>query len=219
MKLEEILSKVDHTLLAPQAAWEEIDRLCREAEEFRTASVCIPPSFAARVRKAYPGLTVCTVIGFPNGYHTTACKVLETRDAIANGADEIDMVVNIGWIKEGKYDLVLDEIRQIKAAAGPHLLKVIIETCLLTEEEKIAMCRVVSQSGAEFIKTSTGFSAGGATAGDIRLLRQYCAPGLRIKAAGGISTLEDAEEFLSLGADRLGSSRIVRLARQAGEGL
>ncbi len=210
---KEILCKVDHTLLSQKATWEEIRKLCEEAVAYHTASVCIPPSFVAQARAAYPDLTLCTVIGFPNGYNTTAVKVMETRDAVANGADEIDMVINVGWVKEGKYNEVLEEIRQIKAAAGDHLLKVIIETCLLTEEEKITLCEVVSRSGAEFIKTSTGFSTGGATAEDIRLMREHCDPRLCIKAAGGISTLEDAEQFLALGADRLGSSRVVRLVQ------
>ncbi len=214
MNRYETLNKVDHTLLAPQASWEEIATLCQEAEAYHTASVCIPPSYVAPVRKAFPELTICTVIGFPNGYNTTVCKVAETRDAIENGADEIDMVINLGWVKDERYADVLEEIRQVKAAAGTHILKVIIETCLLTEEEKIRLCEVVSQSGAEFIKTSTGFSKGGATPEDIRLMREHCAPELRVKAAGGISTLADAELFVSLGADRLGSSRIVRLVRE-----
>lgn len=218
MDHKEILSKVDHTLLSQKASWAEVEKLCRESETYHTASVCIPPSFVGAVRKAFPGLTICTVIGFPNGYNTTTCKVMETRDAVENGADEIDMVINLGWVKDGKFDLVLEEIRQIKEATGGHLLKVIIETCLLTEEEKIALCDVVSRSGAEYIKTSTGFSTGGATAEDIRLMRAHCDPGLKIKAAGGISTLEDAELFLSLGADRLGSSRIVRLIQEAEKG-
>lgn len=215
MTYEEILMRVDHTLLSPQATWQEIDSLCREAMEFHTASVCIPPSYVKQVREAYPELTVCTVIGFPNGYATTAVKVFETQDAIQNGADEIDMVINLGWVKDGLYDQILDEIKQLRAASKGHILKVIIETCLLTEEEKIRMCEIVSQSGADFIKTSTGFSTGGATAEDISLMRAHCAPTLKIKAAGGIRTLEDAETFLSLGADRLGTSRLVSLVRKA----
>ncbi len=215
MTYEEILMRVDHTLLSPQATWQEIDSLCREAMEFHTASVCIPPSYVKQVRKAYPELTVCTVIGFPNGYATTAVKVFETQDAIQNGADEIDMVINLGWVKDGLYDQILDEIKQLRAASKGHILKVIIEACLLTEKEKIRMCEIVSQSGADFIKTSTGFSTGGATAEDIRLMRAHCAPTLKIKAAGGIRTLEDAEAFLSLGADRLGTSRLVSLVRNA----
>ena len=214
MNHSEILNKVDHTLLAQTASWEDISALCREAERYHTASVCIPPSYVAPVRKAFPELTICTVIGFPNGYNTTACKVSETKDAIENGADEIDMVINLGWVKDGRWDDVLNEIRRVKAAAGTHILKVIIETCLLTEEEKLRLCDVVSRSGADFIKTSTGFSKGGATPEDIRLMREHCAPEVRVKAAGGISTLEDAELLVSLGADRLGSSRIVRLIRE-----
>lgn len=214
MNRTEILSKTDHTLLAPQATWEEVEALCKEALAYHTASVCISPCYVLPAKKAFPDLTVCTVIGFPNGAHTTACKVMETKDAIANGADEVDMVINVGFVKDGRFDAVLDEIRQVKAAAGSRILKVIIETCLLTEDEKIRLCDIVSRSGADFIKTSTGFSKGGATPEDIRLMRKYCAPGLKIKAAGGISTLADAEEFLKLGADRLGSSRIVRLIRE-----
>ena len=214
MNRTEILSKTDHTLLAPQATWEEVEALCKEALAYHTASVCISPCYVLPAKKAFPDLTVCTVIGFPSGAHTTACKVMETKDAIANGAGEVDMVINVGFVKDGRFDAVLDEIRQVKAAAGSRILKVIIETCLLTEEEKIRLCDIVSRSGADFIKTSTGFSKGGATPEDIRLMRKYCAPGLKIKAAGGISTLADAEEFLKLGADRLGSSRIVRLIRE-----
>ena len=214
MNRTEILSKTDHTLLAPQATWEEVEALCKEALAYHTASVCISPCYVLPAKKAFPDLTVCTVIGFPSGAHTTACKVMETKDAIANGADEVDMVINVGFVKDGRFDAVLDEIRQVKAAAGSCILKVIIETCLLTEDEKIRLCDIVSRSGADFIKTSTGFSKGGATPEDIRLMRKYCAPGLKIKAAGGISTLADAEEFLKLGADRLVSSRIVRLIRE-----
>ena len=214
MNRTEILSKTDHTLLAPQAIWEEVEALCKEALAYHTASVCISPCYVLPAKKAFPDLTVCTVIGFPSGAHTTACKVMETKDAIANGADEVDMVINVGFVKDGRFDAVLDEIRQVKAAAGSRILKVIIETCLLTEDEKIRLCDIVNRSGADFIKTSTGFSKGGAIPEDIRLMRKYCAPGLKIKAAGGISTLADAEEFLKLGADRLGSSRIVRLIRE-----
>ena len=191
-----------------------MEALCKEALAYHTASVCISPCYVLPAKKAFPDLTVCTVIGFPSGAHTTACKVMETKDAIANGADEVDMVINVGFVKDGRFDAVLDEIRQVKATAGSRILKVIIETCLLTEDEKIRLCDIVSRSGADFIKTSTGFSKGGATPEDIRLMRKYCAPGLKIKAAGGISTLADAEEFLKLGADRLGSSRIVRLIRE-----
>ncbi|MDD6033334.1 MAG: deoxyribose-phosphate aldolase [Oscillospiraceae bacterium] len=214
MNRKELLSRVDHTLLTPQATWKEIEALCREAEEYHTASVCIPPSYVASVRQAFPELTICTVIGFPNGYNTTACKVEETRDAVANGADEIDMVINLGWVRDGRYDCILGEIRSIREAADGRILKVIIETCLLNEEEKLRLCEVVSRSGADYIKTSTGFSKGGATAEDVRLLRAHCAPEVKVKAAGGISTLADAELFVSLGADRLGSSRVVRLVKE-----
>ena len=218
MNRKELLSRVDHTLLTPQATWKEIEALCREAEEYHTASVCIPPSYVASVRREFPELTICTVIGFPNGYNTTACKVEETRDAAANGADEIDMVINPGWVKDGRYDRILEEIRSIREAADGRILKVIIETCLLTGEEKLRLCEVVSQSGADYIKTSTGFSKGGATAEDVRLLREHCAPEVKVKAAGGISTLADAELFVSLGADRLGSSRVVRLVKEEEKG-
>lgn len=218
MKHTEILKRVDHTLLAQQARWSEIDALCKEAVEYHTASVCIPPSFIKQVRENYPTLNICTVIGFPNGYNTTECKVFETENAIKNGADEVDMVINIGWVKDGLYDLVLDEIRQLKAAAGEKILKVIIETCLLTDDEKIKMCEVVAKSGADYIKTSTGFSKGGATPHDVKLMREHCPPEVKVKAAGGISTLADAEEFIALGADRLGSSRVVRLVKEEGAG-
>lgn len=216
MKRTEILNRVDHTLLSQQAKWSEIDALCKEAVEYHTASVCIPPSFITQVREHYPTLNICTVIGFPNGYNTTECKVFETENAIKHGADEVDMVINIGWVKDGAYDKVLDEIRQLKAAAGDKILKVIIETCLLTDEEKIKMCQVVAESGADYIKTSTGFSKAGATADDVKLMREHCPPEVKVKAAGGISTLADAELFISLGADRLGSSRVVRLVKEEG---
>ena len=215
MDRQKILSMVDHTLLTQTATWKEIQRICDEAIRYGTASVCIPASYVKRA-KEYVGdrMAVCTVIGFPNGYSTTASKVFETQDAIANGADEIDMVVNIGYVKDGLYDLQLDEIRRIKQACGGHILKVIVETCLLTEEEKIRMCQVVTESGADFIKTSTGFSTGGATFDDVALFRKYVGPQVRIKAAGGISSLEDAEQFIELGASRLGTSRIVKLIQQ-----
>ena len=214
MDIKEILSKTDHTLLSPSATWEEIRSLCDEGMEYSTASVCIPASFVKRA-KEYVGdkLRICTVIGFPCGYSTTAAKCAETADAIENGADEIDMVINIGWLKEGRYNDVLDEIKQIKAACGGKLLKVIIETCLLTDPEKIKMCEIVSESGAEYIKTSTGFSSGGATAHDVELFARYVKGDVKIKAAGGISSLEDAEKFIKLGASRLGTSRIVRLVK------
>lgn len=220
MELQEILSHVDHTLLKQEATWEQIRKIVDEGMEFRTASVCIPASYVGQAaaymagRRPADRVNICTVVGFPNGYSTTATKCFETADAVKNGADEIDMVVNIGWVKDGRYEDVLREIRAVKEACGGKLLKVIIEACLLTEEEKIRLCRVVSESGAEFIKTSTGFSTGGAIFEDVALMRKHCAPELRIKAAGGISSLEDAERFLALGASRLGTSRIVALAKE-----
>lgn len=214
MDNKKILSTVDHTLLTQNATWAEIKQICDDAVHYGTASVCIPASYVKRA-KEYVGekMAVCTVIGFPNGYSTTAAKVFETRDAIQNGADEIDMVINIGWIKDGLYDQQLDEIKQIKAACGDHILKVIIETCLLTEEEKIKMCDVVIKSGADFIKTSTGFSTAGATFEDVALFAEHVGPNVRIKAAGGIKTLDDAEKFISLGASRLGTSRIIKIMK------
>lgn len=214
MELQKILRSVDHTLLTQNATWAEIKQICDDAMKYGTASVCIPASYVKRA-KEYVGdkMAVCTVIGFPNGYATTATKVFETRDAIQNGADEIDMVINIGWVKDGLYDLQLDEIKQIKAACGDRILKVIIETCLLTDEEKIKMCEVVTESGAEFIKTSTGFSTAGATFEDVELFAKHIGPKVRIKAAGGIKTLDDAERFLSLGASRLGTSRIIKIIK------
>ena len=217
MRIGEILRHVDHTLLSQTATWEEIRKLCDEAIEYRTASVCIPPSYVQRA-KEYVGsrMAVCTVIGFPNGYHTTAVKAAETADAVKNGADEVDMVINLGWVKDGMYDLAEEEIRAVKKAADGRILKVIIETCFLTEEEKIRLCGTVTRAGADYIKTSTGFGGAGATFDDIRLFAEHVGSGVKIKAAGGISTLEDAERFLELGADRLGTSRIVKLAKQAG---
>ena len=214
MKAKEMLQCVDHTQLAQTATWEDIKKLCDDAVEYGTASVCIPPSYVKQA-KEYLGekMAVCTVIGFPNGYNTTAVKEFETRDAIANGADEIDMVINLGWVKDGKFDLVEQEIRTLKAACGDKILKVIIETCLLTDEEKIRMCRAVTDAGADFIKTSTGFSKAGATFDDVKLFAEHVGEKVRIKAAGGISSLEDAEEFLRLGAKRLGTSRIVKLMK------
>ena len=211
MELERILSAVDHTLLAQGATWEEIRGLCDEGLAYHTASVCIPPSRVMQA-KAYVGerLAVCTVIGFPNGYSTTAVKCYEAGDAIRSGADEIDMVINIGWVKEGRWSEVLEEIRAVKAVCGERILKVIVEACLLTEEEKVRMCEVVTASGADYIKTSTGFSTGGATEEDIELFKAHIGPGVKIKAAGGIRGLEDAEAFLELGADRLGTSRVVK---------
>lgn len=217
MRIGEILRHVDHTLLSQTATWEEIRKLCDEAIEYHTASVCIPPSYVQRA-KEYVGsrMAVCTVIGFPNGYHTTAVKAAETADAVKNGADEVDMVINLGWVKDGLYDLAEEEIRAVKKAADGRILKVIIETCFLTEEEKIRLCGTVTRAGADYIKTSTGFGGAGATFDDIRLFAEHVGSGVKIKAAGGISTLEDAERFLELGADRLGTSRIVKLAKQAG---
>jgi len=214
MELRDILSRCDHTLLAQSATWEEIKALCDDGMKYGTASVCIPASFVKQA-KEYVGsrLSICTVIGFPNGYSTTPVKCFETMDAIANGADEIDMVINIGWVKEEKFDELRDEIAAVKAACGDRILKVIIETCLLTDEEKICMCKVVSLSGADFIKTSTGFSMAGATFHDVELFAKHVAPHVKIKAAGGISSLEDAEKFIALGASRLGTSRIVKLAK------
>ncbi len=215
MKVEEILKHVDHTLLAQGATWEEIRQICDDAMHYGTASVCIPPSYV-RQAKDYVGerMAVCTVIGFPNGYMTTAAKEFEARDALANGADEIDMVINIGWVKDRKFDLVEQEISALKAATGQKILKVIIETCLLTDEEKVELCHVVTRAGADYIKTSTGFSTGGATFDDVRLFAANVGPKVKIKAAGGISSLKDAEEFLRLGADRLGTSRVVKIVKQ-----
>ncbi len=215
MELSEILSHVDHTLLKQDVSWAQIQKIVDEGIKYRTASVCIPPSFVKQAAEYAGGrVKICTVIGFPNGYSTTATKCFEAADAVKNGADEIDMVINIGWAKEGRDESVLEEIKAVKDACGGKLLKVIIETCLLTEEEKVRMCRAVSESGAEFIKTSTGFSTGGATFADAALLRKHCPPQVQVKAAGGISTLADAEKFLELGASRLGTSRIVALAKQ-----
>lgn len=217
MELKEILSHVDHTLLTQNATWEQIRGICDDAIYYGTASVCIPASYVKQA-KEYLGdrMAVCTVVGFPNGYSTTAAKEFETKDALANGADEIDMVINVGWVKDGKYDLVENEIRTLKSACGDKILKVIIETCLLTDAEKIEMCKAVTSAGADYIKTSTGFSTGGATFEDIKLFSENIGPGVKMKAAGGISSLEDAEKFLELGADRLGTSRIVKLAKAAG---
>ena len=214
MDITEILNKVDHTLLNPAATLDEIKAVCDDGIKYKTASVCIPASYV-KAAKEYvgDGLKICTVIGFPNGYSTTAAKCFETRDAILNGADEIDMVINIGWLKDKRYDDILDEIKLIKAECNGKILKVIIETCLLTDEEKIKMCEIVSASGADFIKTSTGFSVGGATREDIALFAQNVADHVKIKAAGGISTLTDAEDFVNLGASRLGTSRIVKLVK------
>ena len=214
MELQEILSKCDHTLLTQTATWAEIKAICDDGMKYHTASVCIPASFVKQARE-YVGdaLPICTVIGFPNGYDTTAAKCFMATDAVENGAEEVDMVINIGWAKEGKFDAVGEEIAAVKAACKGKLLKVIIETCLLTDQEKIALCKAVSDSGADYIKTSTGFSKAGATFHDVELFAQNVAPHVKIKAAGGISSLEDAEKFIQLGASRLGTSRIVKLAK------
>ena len=214
MDVKDILSKCDHTLLNQTATWEEIKAICDDGIKYKTASVCIPPSFVKRA-KDYVGdkLVICTVIGFPNGYNTTETKVFETTDAIKNGADEIDMVINIGELKAKNYGFVEDEIRKIKAACGDKILKVIVETCLLTDEEKIKTCELVTNAGADFIKTSTGFSKAGATFDDIRLFSEHIGKNVKMKAAGGISSVEDAERFIKLGASRLGTSRIVKIAK------
>ncbi len=214
MELKEILSHVDHTLLKQEATLSQIKSICDDGIRFGTASVCIPPSYVKDCAEYCGGkLSICTVIGFPNGYNTTACKVFETADAVANGADEIDMVINIGWLKDKRYDDILDEIRQMKKACNGKILKVIIETCLLTDEEKKVMCRLVTEAGADFIKTSTGFSTGGATFDDIRLFAENIGENVKMKAAGGIASLDDAEQFLTLGAGRLGTSRVVSIAK------
>ena len=213
MDISEILAKCDHTLLATTATWADIKAICDDGMKYKTASVCIPASFVKQA-KEYVGdrLAICTVIGFPNGYATTAAKCFMAHDAVSNGADEVDMVINLGWVKEGKYDALTEEIRQIKAHCCGKLLKVIIETCQLTEEEKIQMCKVVTEAGADYIKTSTGFSTAGATFADVELFAKYVGKDVKIKAAGGISSLEDAEKFIALGASRLGTSRVVKLA-------
>ena len=214
MELSEILSKCDHTLLGQASTWEEIKAICDDGMLYRTASVCIPASFVKQA-KDYVGnrLAICTVIGFPNGYATTKAKCFMASDAVDNGADEVDMVINIGWAKEGKWAEITSEIAQIKAACKGKLLKVIIETCLLTDEEKIALCKCVTEAKADYIKTSTGFSTAGATFADVELFAKHIGPEVKIKAAGGISSLEDAEKFISLGASRLGTSRIVKIAK------
>lgn len=214
MDIKSILSHVDHTLLAPTATWEEIRAICDDGIAYQTASVCIPASYVAAA-KEYVGdrLKICTVIGFPNGYSTTAVKCFETADAVMNGADEIDMVINLGWLKDKRYDDLLAEIKAVKAACSGRLLKVIIETCLLNDDEKVKMCEIVSASGADYIKTSTGFSTGGATKHDIAVFAANVEPHLKIKAAGGISSLEDAQKFIDLGASRLGTSRIVKIVK------
>ena len=214
MNREDILKRVDHTLLSQTATWEEIQTICDDAICYGTASVCIPPSYVKRV-KEYVGdrMAVCTVIGFPNGYNTTAVKAFETREALKEGADEIDMVVNLGDVREGNFEKVTEEIRTLKEICGEKILKVIIETCLLTEEEKVALCKAVTDAKADYIKTSTGFSKAGATFADVELFAAHVGPDVKIKAAGGISSFDDAEKFVSLGADRLGTSRLVKIIK------
>ena len=219
MEVENILKIVDHTLLLQTSTWEEIKQICDDAMKYGTASVCIPPCYVKQAAE-YMGdkMTVCTVIGFPNGNCTTATKVFETKDAIADGAKEIDIVINVGQLKAKNYDYVLNEIKEIKAACGDKILKVIIETCLLTDEEKIKMCEIVTESGADFIKTSTGFSTAGATFDDVELFAKHVGKNVKIKAAGGISSLADAEKFMELGAERLGTSRIVKIVKNQDTG-
>ncbi len=219
MEIKQILSRCDHTLLSTTATWEDIRRICDDGMAFGTASVCIPPSYVKRA-KEYVGdkLCICTVIGFPNGYNTTAVKCFEAKEAIAEGADEIDMVINLGDLKDGRDEQLLAEIKAIKAACGDHILKVIIETCQLTDEEKIKMCRIVTEAGADYIKTSTGFSTAGATREDVKLMRENVGADVKVKAAGGISSLVDAEDMIRLGADRLGTSRVVRIVKDGTAG-
>ena len=215
MELNEILSKVDHTLLAQSATWEEIRAICDDGMKYHTASVCIPASYVKQAAEYVDGkLAICTVIGFPNGYSTTASKCFEATDAVHNGAEEVDMVINIGWVKDQRWDDLLEEIKAVKQHCEGRLLKVIIETCLLTDEEKIKMCEIVSDSGADYIKTSTGFSTAGATFHDVELFAKHVKPGVKIKAAGGISSLEDAEKFIELGASRIGTSRVVKIVKK-----
>ncbi len=214
MDREEILNKVDHTLLAQTATWEDIREILDDAMKYHTASACIPAAYVKQAAEYVQGrLPICTVIGFPNGYHTTAVKVFETKDAVANGASEIDMVINIGFLKDKRYKEIEEEIRQVHAACDGRILKVIIETCLLTEEEKIKMCEIVTKAGAEFIKTSTGFSTGGATFADVELMRKHVGANVKVKAAGGIASFADAEKFVDLGADRLGTSRLIKIMK------
>ena len=214
-ELQDILSRVDHTLLSQTATWAEIRTICDDGVKYGCASVCIPASYVRRAAEYVDGkIAVCTVIGFPNGYDTTKAKCFEAADAVENGADEVDMVINIGWVKDQRWDDLLEEIRAVKAACQGKLLKVIIETCLLTDDEKIKMCEIVSASGADYIKTSTGFSTGGATFHDVELFAKHVKPGVKIKAAGGISSLDDAEKFIALGASRLGTSRVVKIVKK-----
>lgn len=220
MDKKDVLKIVDHTLLAQTATWGDIKEILDDAMKYGTASACIPAAYVKQAAEYVEGkLPICTVIGFPNGYHTTAVKVFETKDAIANGAAEIDMVINIGFLKDKRYQEVEDEIRQIHEACQGKILKVIIETCLLTEEEKIKMCEIVTNAGAEYIKTSTGFSTSGATFVDVELMKKHIGPDVKVKAAGGISSFDDAEEFMRLGADRLGTSRLVKIMKNTDTGL
>ena len=218
MNIEKILSMVDHTLLKQESTWEQIKSLCDDAIKYNTASVCIPPSFVKQAKEYMieqgADIAICTVIGFPNGYNTTNVKWFETKDAVINGADEIDMVINIGWVKDGRYEDILNEIDKVKEACDGRLLKVIIETCLLTDEEKVKMCEVVSNSKADYIKTSTGFSKVGATFDDVKLMEEHMISTKKIKAAGGISSIDDAQKFIELGASRLGTSRIVKIVKE-----
>lgn len=217
MEKRDVLKIVDHTLLSQTAAWDEIRQILDNAMKYKTASACIPASYVKQAAEYVNGkLPICTVIGFPNGYSTTAAKVFETKDAIANGADEIDMVINVGYLKDRRYQEIEEEIRQIHEACGGRILKVIIETCLLTDEEKIKMCEIVTNAGAEYIKTSTGFSTAGATFADVDLMKKHIGKNVKVKAAGGISSFEDAEEFIRLGADRLGTSRLVKIVKNIG---
>lgn len=220
MDKKEVLKRVDHTLLAQSATWDEIKEILDDAMKYETASACIPAAYVKQAAEYVEGkLPICTVIGFPNGYHTTAVKVFETKDAVANGAAEIDMVINIGFLKDKRYAEVEEEIRQIHEACQGRILKVIVETCLLTEEEKIKICEIVTRAGAEFIKTSTGFSKAGATFADVELMRKHVGAEVKVKAAGGISSFDDAEEFIRLGADRLGTSRLVKIMKNTDTGL
>ena len=215
MEIKNILSKCDHTILLQTATWEDVKAICDDGIKYKTASVCIPPCYVKKA-KEYVGnaLKICTVIGFPNGYNSTAVKCFETQDAIKDGADEIDMVINIGELRAKNYTFVLEDIKAVKKACGNTLLKVIVETCLLTEEEKVKMCEIVTESGAEYIKTSTGFSTAGATKDDVALFKKYVGKDVKIKAAGGINSIDDAEDFINLGASRLGTSRIVRIIKE-----
>lgn len=219
MDTKDILKIVDHTLLLQTATWEEIKGICDDAMKYKTASICIPPCYVSRAKEHMgDNMKICTVIGFPNGNGTTAVKVFETMNAIENGADEIDMVINVGMLKAGEYEYVLNEIKAVKAVCGDCILKVIIETCLLTEEEKVKMCEIVTESGADFIKTSTGFSTAGATFEDVKLFAEHIGKNVKIKAAGGISSMADAEKFIELGAERLGTSRIVKIVKNQDNG-